>query len=82
MYHFNLGTDVVDVIVDDSPLKQGLFTPGLHVPVVGPSDIQKQKPDYLLILAWNFAEAIIAKNPDYHAAGGRFIIPLPEVKVA
>jgi len=81
MYHFGIGPELIDFIVDDSPLKQGLLTPGMHIPVVGSEAIAEQKPDALVILAWNFAEPIMAKNDVFHQAGGRFIIPLPEVRM-
>ena len=81
MYHFNIGPDMIDYIVDDSPLKQNLFSPGLHIPVV-PSDVlATQKPDYVLILAWNFAEPIMSNHKHFTSSGGHFIVPLPEIKV-
>jgi SAM-dependent methyltransferase len=81
MHHFGLGRETLGFIVDDSPLKQGLFTPGLHVPVVASSAIEERRPDYLLILAWNFARPIIEKQRRFAAAGGRFIIPVPDLEV-
>ena len=81
MHHFGLGKDVIDFIVDSSPMKQGLFTPGLHVPILPPKSIQERKPDYILILAWNFAPSIIESLQPYRNAGGRLIIPLPEVRI-
>jgi len=81
MYQFGIGTDIVDFIVDDSPLKQGLYTPGKHISVVPASEIYLRKPDYLLILAWNFAEPIIAGHAEFRSQGGRFIVPLPKVEV-
>lgn len=81
MHHFAIGPDVIDFIVDDSPLKQGLFTPGLHIPVLGADVLAERKPDYLLILAWNFARAIMRKHSAFASAGGRFIVPLPDVAV-
>ena len=81
MHHFGIGRDVIDFIVDDSPLKQGLFTPGLHIPVLGADAIDARKPDYLLILAWNFADPIMQKHAPYARAGGHFIVPLPQVAV-
>lgn len=81
MYHFGLGTDAIEFIVDDSPLKQGLYSPGLHVPVLPSSAIAERKPDYLVILAWNFAAPIIAKNQAFRDAGGKFIVPLPKVEI-
>ena len=58
MHHFGLGPEVIDFIVDDSPLKQGLYTPGHHIPVLSPAAIDERRPDYLLILAWNFVAAV------------------------
>jgi SAM-dependent methyltransferase len=79
--YFRIGPGLVDAIVDDSPLKQGLLTPGTHIPVVAPSEIEARKPDYILILAWNFAEPIMKKLAPYAASGGKFIVPVPEPKV-
>ncbi|WP_096700120.1 class I SAM-dependent methyltransferase [Magnetospirillum sp. 15-1] len=81
MYHFGIGPELVDFIIDDSPLKQGLFTPGMHVPVLSSAVIAERKPDYLVILAWNFARPIIEKNAAFTKAGGKFIIPIPKVEV-
>jgi SAM-dependent methyltransferase len=77
MMHFRIGADILDFIVDDNPLKQGRYTPGTHVPI-GPSDwVYQRRPDYLLILAWNFAPSIMAKHARFTAEGGRFILPMP-----
>lgn len=81
LYHFDLGPDLIDFIVDDSPLKQGLYTPGMHIPVLPGTAIVENKPDYLVVLAWNFAGPIIEKNAAFRASGGKFIIPLPKVEV-
>ena len=81
LYYFGLSGDVVDFIVDDNPLKQGLFTPGLHIPVVPPQRLYDESPEYVVILAWNFADSIMAAHRDFTAAGGHFIVPLPEVKI-
>jgi len=81
MYHFGLGLDLIEFIADDSPLKQGLYTPGLHVPVLAADAIYQKRPDYLLILAWNFARPIMNKHARFADEGGRFIVPLPTVEV-
>jgi hypothetical protein len=81
MHHFGIGADTVDFIVDDNPLKQGLVTPGVHIPVVAHDAIARNNPDYLLVLAWNFADSIIEKESAFRERGGRFIVPLPEVEV-
>jgi SAM-dependent methyltransferase len=81
MHHFGLDGRVIDYVVDDSPLKQGLYTPGLHIPVLPTSAIYESPPDYLLILAWNFAESIMANHQPFSSGGGHFIVPLPELAV-
>ena len=81
MYHFGINSDLIDFVVDDSPLKQGLYTPGMHIPVVPASRIPEEKPDYLLLLAWNFADAIIGKHAEFRENGGKFIVPLPNLEV-
>lgn len=81
MYRLGLERDDIDFIVDDNPLKQGLFTPGLHVPVLSSRAIKDRHPDYLLILAWNFAAPIMEKNNSFHDRGGRFIVPVPEIQI-
>jgi len=77
MMHFGLGREVIDFIVDDNPLKQGFFSPGTHVPIGPPDWIYQRRPDYVLVLAWNFAESIMKKHARYEAEGGRFVLPMP-----
>jgi SAM-dependent methyltransferase len=81
MYHFGIGPELVDFIIDDSPLKQGLYSPGMHIPVVSSAEGFAKAPDYLVILAWNFAAPIIAKNAAFREKGGKFIVPIPKVEV-
>jgi len=81
MYHFGIGADLIDFIVDDSPLKQGLYSPGMHIPVVPSEALYDKKPDYVVVLAWNFADPIMKKHQEYTRAGGHFIVPLPDVNV-
>lgn len=81
MLHFGIGPEFVDFIVDDSPLKQGLYSPGFHIPVVPSAEIYARQPDYLVILAWNFAEPIIAKHAQFRQNGGHFIVPVPSVRI-
>jgi len=73
-----IGKDVIDYVVDDSPLKQNLFMPGSHIPIVTSEMLDSRQPDYILILAWNFAEEILKKTQKYADAGVKFIIPVPE----
>ena len=75
--YFQLGDGILDFIVDDNPLKQHLFSPGHYIPVLKADEIYSYKPDYVLILAWNFAERIMEKHDLYRQQGGRFIVPMP-----
>jgi SAM-dependent methyltransferase len=81
MYYLGFEPEMLDFIVDDSPLKQGLYTPGMHIPVVPASELYIRRPDYVVVLAWNFARAIIQKHAAFREVGGRFIIPLPAVEI-
>ena len=78
-----LGIDRTRVkwIADKSPLKQGRFTPGTHISIVPPSRLVEEQPDYCLLLAWNFADEIMAEQAEYRRRGGRFILPVPTVKI-
>lgn len=76
--YFSIGQEFLDFVVDDSPFKQGLYTPGKHIPVVSSKVLYDENPDYLLILAWNFADSIMKMHKKYSELGGKFIIPVPK----
>jgi SAM-dependent methyltransferase len=78
LYHFGIGPETLEYIVDDSPLKQGLHTPGLHIPVFSAAALEEQPVDCLFILAWNFANSIIKNQAAFRDSGGKFLVPLPE----
>lgn len=71
-----------EFVADRSTFKQGRFTPGLRIPIVPPEKLAETMPDYTLLLTWNFADEIMAQQQAYRARGGRFILPVPEVRVA
>ena len=80
MYHFEL-FDKLDYLIDDNTKKHGLYSPGCHLEVK-PSDVlYDDKPDAVVILAWQYADPIINKHERYIDNGGKFVIPLPELKV-
>ena len=81
LYHLGITPQLVDFIVDDSPLKQGRFTPGMHIPVLPAQALHEHGADYAVILAWNFAEPIMKKHGAWRDGGGRFIVPLPTLQV-
>jgi hypothetical protein len=79
--YYGIGADVLDYVVDRSTFKQGLFTPGTHLPILAPEALLEEQPDYVLLLTWNFAEEIMTQQAEYQRRGGRFIIPIPELRV-
>ena len=81
MSYFGLNRTQLDFVVDRSTVKQGRFTPGTHLPIYAPEVLLKEMPDYVLLLTWNFADEILQQQAEYRKLGGRFIIPIPEVKV-
>lgn len=76
-----IGGDLLDYIVDRSSVKQGLYTPGSHLRICHPDKLMETRPAYVLMLVWNFLDEILAQQAAYRAAGGKFIIPIPEVRV-
>ncbi len=83
MFHFGLGPEVIEYLIDDSPWKQGRYSPGHHLPVVPSTYLYDaaHQPDHVVILAWNFAESIMATHQAFIDHGGRFIVPLPQLQV-
>lgn len=80
LYHYGIG-GLLDFIVDDNPQRQNLFSPGLHIPIVSSQALLERKTDYVVLIAWRYVDPIIKKLGAYEAAGGHFIVPLPETKV-
>jgi 2-polyprenyl-3-methyl-5-hydroxy-6-metoxy-1,4-benzoquinol methylase len=74
-------TDFIDYTVDRSSYKQGKFLPGTHIPIYSPERIHETKPDYVLILPWNFKDEIMTQMSHIRTWGGQFVTPIPEVKV-
>jgi hypothetical protein len=73
-----IGTDLVDFVVDRNVHKQGLLMPGVHTPIRSPEALLEERPDFVLLLAWNFQDEIARQQAEYLAGGGRFIVPIPE----
>lgn len=78
---FGIGRDLLDFVADRSPHKQGKHTPGTHIPIVGPEALVERRPDYALLLAWNVADEVIRQQEEYRRGGGKFIIPVPTVRI-
>lgn len=75
-----IGPGVLDYIVDTTPLKQGKYTPGSHIPIFPEEKLRQENPEYVLLLAWNYGPQIMQKEALYRQKGGKFILPMPEPK--
>ncbi|MDY6793322.1 MAG: class I SAM-dependent methyltransferase [Thermodesulfobacteriota bacterium] len=73
--------DLIEFVVDASPYKQGKFLPGSHIPIVDENKIKSVKPDYMIVLPWNIKDEITEQLRYIQEWGGKFIIPIPEIKV-
>jgi hypothetical protein len=76
-----IGTETIDFVVDRNVHKQGRYMPGVRLPIADPGVLLERRPDYLLLLAWNFADEIMTQQQAYAAGGGRFVLPVPEPRV-
>ena len=72
-----LGPESIEYIVDRSPLKQGLFTPGSHIPILAVERLLEDQPDVVILFAWNFADEILRQQAEFSRRGGRFVVPIP-----
>ena len=81
LMHFGLSQEILNFTVEDNPLKHGCFLPGAMIPILPADELYERRPDYVVILAWNFANSIMEKHRRYHDEGGRFILPMPEPQI-
>jgi len=79
--YFGIGAKELEYVVDRSTEKQGRYTPGTHLRILPPAQLLADRPDYVLLLTWNFLEEITAQQAEYRARGGKFIVPIPQVRV-
>jgi novobiocin biosynthesis protein NovU/D-mycarose 3-C-methyltransferase len=77
LQYCGIGPELLPYLVDRSPLKQGLLTPGRHLPIFAPEKLLEDRPDVTLLLAWNLADEIVRQQEDYRRLGGRFAVPVP-----
>lgn len=81
LHVYGIDSSLLDYIVDASPERAGRWTPGSHIPIVLPEVFHKKMPDYALVLAWNYFPTIYQKESAFLKKGGKFIVPLPRVRV-
>ncbi len=74
-------TDLLDYTVDRNPYKQGKYTPGTRIPILDPSEIARTRPDYVFVLPWNLKDEIMTQLEYIRGWGGRFVIPIPQIRV-
>jgi len=78
---YGIGKETLDYLTDTTTLKQGLYSPGTHIPIVPPERLGTHTPDYIVLLAWNFKDAILEKEKSLRAQGVKFIIPVPYTEI-
>ena len=82
MNYCDLDNSYLEYVVDDAPGKQGAYTPGTHLEIVSSNVLKsKNKPAYAILFAWPFMKEVISRNKEYLQSGGKFITPLPKVKI-
>ena len=81
LQYFGLTANEITAIAERSPYKFGLKTIGTHIPIVSEEEMRAAKPDYLLVLPWHFIDEFLAREQEYLKAGGKMIVPCPEVKI-
>jgi SAM-dependent methyltransferase len=78
---FGIGRETLEFVADRSTYKQGRYMPGVRVPIVAPEELVRAMPDYTVLLTWNFADEILDQQKEYRRLGGKFIVPIPDVRV-
>ena len=78
--YFDLTPDVIDCAAETNEWKQGLVTPGSHIPIVSEEDFIKRMPQHALLLSWNYLDFFLSKS-EYIKKGGRFIVPIPTPRI-
>ena len=82
MNYCGLTNKLLDYVIDDAPAKQGSYTPGNHLEIVGSEVLNKSiRPDFVVLFAWAFLKEIQLRNKAYIKRGGKFILPLPRVRI-
>jgi hypothetical protein len=76
-----IGPDILDYATEKNKLKCGMYTPGMHIPVIPEEEAWSNPPEYYLMLPWNFLDELLEKEKDHRARGGKFVVPIPEPRI-
>lgn len=79
--HFGIDSSLISYVVDKSPHKQNKYIPGVKIPIFAPEKLLEDMPEYILIMAWNFADEIMQQQKAYKEKGGKFIVPIPNIHI-
>src|SRR3984957_7379334 len=80
--HCGIRSDLLSYTVDRSPVKQGKYLPGTHIPIYAPERLAQTRPDYVLVLPWNLRQEISSQLGYIRSWGGRLVFPIPELEIA
>jgi len=80
-YQLGVNSKNFQYVIDDNPMKQGKFTPGLHIPIRGRDALELEPVDCLVVFAWNFVDSIVASNKTFTGNGGKFVVPVPKLQI-
>jgi nucleoside-diphosphate-sugar epimerase/SAM-dependent methyltransferase len=79
--YLNLNNRVIEYAIDRNPMKQGKYMPGVRIPIDGPDRLAADRPDYVIILPWNFRDEIIRQQKAFLDSGGKFVVPIPDLEI-
>jgi SAM-dependent methyltransferase len=80
LFNFGLDRSLIEYLVDDNPVRHGLHSPGMHIPVYSSDRLVEDRPDYVILLAWQYAQPIMARQQKYLDNGGRFLLFQPYIR--